>query len=489
MIDRRWLFVCSCIALVTSAFTFAVRGDILQEMGDSFALTQERKGGIEGAVFIGMALSMFFGGFVCDLLGIRRIMFLAFGSHLLGSLATIFASFFMNSLAAIFETTPDTAYYWLYGSSMLMGCGNGFTEVGINPLIATLYPGKKTHYLNILHAWWPGGLVIGGLLAQVVIRRALPEGLATLDMWQISLCLIALPAVVYGAMLIPAKFPMTERVESGVSTRDMFKECARPLFLIWAICMLLTAATELGPQKWQESVMRSTANISGTLILVYTSGMMFVLRHFAGPIAHRLSPVGMLTCSAALAGIGLFLLSYANDAFSAFGYATIFGLGIAYFWPTMLGVTAERFPKGGALALALMGSVGNLSISQVLPQMGRIVDSYAVHYVEANGDTATAEKVLTKDKDGRFVSVNQVAVERMSKTSQGNVGVELAKAAQSEGYRMAFRWVSLLPVLLIVMFTGVILYDRSLGGYKPEILISREEEDELFAGGVQAPVE
>ncbi|HJT31382.1 MAG TPA: MFS transporter [Pirellulales bacterium] len=489
MIDRRWLFVCSCIALVTSAFTFAVRGDILQEMGDSFSLTQERKGGIEGAVFIGMALSMFFGGFVCDLLGIRRIMFLAFGSHLFGSLATIFASFFMKSLGAFFETTPETAYYWLYGSSMLMGCGNGFTEVGINPLIATLYPDKKTHYLNILHAWWPGGLVIGGLLAQIVIRRALPEGLAALDMWQVSLCLIALPAVVYGAMLLPARFPMTERVESGVSTRDMFKECARPLFLIWAICMLMTAATELGPQKWQESVMRSTANISGTLILVYTSGMMFILRHFAGPIAHRLSPVGMLTCSAALAGVGLFLLSYANDAASAFGYATIFGLGIAYFWPTMLGVTAERFPKGGALALALMGSVGNLSISQVLPQMGRIVDSYAVDYVEANSDPGTAEQVLAKDKNGRFVSVNQVAVDQMADAGQSDGAVAVAKAAQSEGYRMAFRWVSLLPAILIVMFGGIILYDRSRGGYKPEILISREEEDELFAGGVQAPVE
>lgn len=489
MIDRRWLFVCSCIALVTSAFTFAVRGDILQEMGDSFQLTQERKGGIEGAVFIGMALSMFFGGFVCDLLGIRRIMFLAFASHLLGSLATIFASFFMDSLGAMFDSTPEAAYYWLYGSSMLMGCGNGFTEVGINPLIATLYSDKKTHYLNILHAWWPGGLVIGGLLAQVVIRRALPEGIAGLDLWQVSLCLIALPAVVYGIMLVPARFPMTERVESGVSTRDMFKECARPLFLVWSVCMLMTAATELGPQKWQESVMRSTANISGTLILVYTSGMMFVLRHFAGPIAHRLSPVGMLTGSAALAGIGLYLLSYANDAVSAFGYATIFGLGIAYFWPTMLGVTAERFPKGGALALALMGSVGNLSISQVLPQMGRIVDSYAVDYVEANSDTSTAEKVLAKNDDGRFVSVNQVAVEELSKSSPSSEAVAVAKAAQSEGYRMAFRWVSLLPVLLIVMFGGVILYDRSRGGYQPEILISREEENELFAGGVQGPVE
>jgi fucose permease len=474
MIDRRWLFVSSCIALVTSAFTFSIRGDILQEMGDAFGLSQTEKGGIEGAVFIGMALSMFFGGFVCDFLGMKRIMGLAFLSHLVGSLGTIFAPH------------SDISYQWLFASSLLMGFGNGFTEVGINPLIATLYPDKKTHYLNILHAWWPGGLVIGGLSAQFLIRGVFPTGIAGLDMWQTSLCLIALPAALYGLMLIPARFPLTERVESGVSNADMFKECMRPLFLIWAVCMLMTAATELGPQKWQESVMRSTAGVSGTLILVYTSGMMFVLRHFAGPIAHKISPVGMLTGSAALAGTGLFLLSYANDAVTAFGFATIFGLGIAYFWPTMLGVTAERFPKGGALALALMGSVGNLSISQVLPQMGHIVDRYAVSHVEEKADSDTAAHILKKDKDGHYTSVDQVAVEKMSPDGPE---AKLVADAQALGYRMAFRWVSILPAALIVIFSGVILYDRSRGGYRPEVLMSREEENELFAGGVQGAVE
>lgn len=486
MIQRRWLFVCSCIALVTSAFTFSVRGDILQEMGDAFGMSQQGKGGIEGAVFVGMALSMLFGGFVCDFLGVKRIMFLAFASHLLGSVGTIFASYFLAKLAAMVEVNDRTAYYWLYGTSMLMGCGNGFTEVGINPLIATLYPDKKTHYLNILHAWWPGGLVIGGLSAQFLIRGLLPSGIGPLAMWQTSLCLIAFPAVIYGLMLVPARFPLTERVESGVTTGEMFKECFRPLFLVWAVCMLMTAATELGPQKWQESVMQSTAGVSGTLILVYTSGMMFVLRHFAGPIAHKISPVGMLTCSAALAGTGLFLLSYATNAVTAFGFATIFGLGIAYFWPTMLGVTAERFPKGGALALALMGSVGNLSISQVLPQMGKIVDRYAVSYVETHADAEDTSNILMTDKETGHVSINQPKVKEMPPDSEA---AKIAAKAQAEGYRMAFRWVSMLPCFLIALFAGVILYDRSRGGYKAEILISREEENELFAGGVQSAVE
>ncbi|MGD9646760.1 MAG: sugar MFS transporter [Pirellulales bacterium] len=490
--NSRWLFVASCIALVTSAFTFVVRGDVLQELGDFFRLTQEQKGGIEGAVFIGMALSMLGGGFICDLLGMKRIMWLAFTCHLVGSLGTIYAPKYVPE---------DNSYAWLFALSCLMGCGNGFTEVAINPLIATLYPTKKTHYLNILHAWWPGGLVIGGISAQLIVRNVVPSGgLFGLQLWQISLWLITIPTVIYGFMLLSAKFPQTERVQSGVSTLDMFKECLRPMFLLWAFCMLLTASTELGPQKWQESVMRSTANVSGTMILVYTSGMMFILRHFAGPIAHRLSPVGMLCGSAALSGIGLYLLSTANSAATAFGFATIFGLGIAFFWPTMLGVTAERFPKGGALALALMGSVGNLAISQVLPAMGKIVDHYAVAQVESQAPEY-AQQVLTFNDQGQPVTLNKDAmkvleaqIESAEKSDvpvdpQAQAALQAAKRAESTGFSMAFRWVSVLPVVLVIIFGAIALYDKARGGYKPELLISREEENELFAGGVPAAVE
>jgi fucose permease len=480
MVNRRWLFMCSCIALITSAFTFVVRGDILQDLGNAFDLTQQEKGGIEGAVFLGMALSMFCGGFICDALGMKRMMYLAWISHLVGSLGTIFAPH------------SSLSYPWLYTASILMGCGNGFTEVAINPLIATLYADRKTHYLNILHAWWPGGLAIGGVTVRI-IGKGLDLGFVQVEgmgmNWQVCLGLIVLPAIVYGAMLIPARFPFTERVESGVSTADMFKECGRPLFLVWALCMLMTAATELGPQKWQESVMSSTAGISGTQILVYTSLMMFVLRHFAGPIAHAISPTGMLLVSSILAGIGLYLLSFAENAATAFGYATIFGLGIAYFWPTMLGVTAERFPKGGALALALMGSVGNLSISQVLPQMGRIVDSYAVQeaqVLQKQTPSVSLDEIYKRNDEGRVVALDPEKVAELPKDSPA---ATIAAESQSIGYRMAFRWVSCLPAVLVVLFGSIILYDRSRGGYKPEVLLSREEEDELMAGGVQGAVE
>src|SRR5947209_18174613 len=146
------------------------------------------------------------------------------------------------------------------------------------------------------------------------------------------------------------------------------------MFLLWAFCMLLNASSELGPQQWQNSVLTKTSGMSGTYIIIYTSSLMFLLRHFAGPISHKLSPVGMLTGSAALTAVGLYLLSFAHDATTAFAYATIYGLGIVYFWPTMLGVTAERFPRGGAFLLGLMGCVGNLAIAAILPIMGQIYD-------------------------------------------------------------------------------------------------------------------
>ncbi|MBI2827123.1 MAG: MFS transporter [Planctomycetia bacterium] len=519
MSSRQWLFVCSCMALITSAFTFSIRGDILQEMGNYFGLSQQQRGGIGGGAFLGMAVSMLGGGFICDFLGMKRIMFLALFSHLAGSLGMIHAPHL--------DSTQNT-YYWLYAASFLQGCGNGFTEVAINPLIATLYADKKTHYLNILHAWWPGGLIIGGLSAQFLVRPFFSGGLMGLQLWQVSMYMIVIPAVIYGAMLLPSAFPKTERVASGVSTGEMLMACVRPMFVLWAFCMLLTAATELGPQQWQNSVMQSTAGVSGTLILVYTSGMMFVLRHFAGPIAHRLSPVGMLCGSSILAGVGLYLLSFANSGATAFGYATIFGLGIAYFWPTMLGVTAERFAKGGALALALMGSVGNLSISQVLPAMGGIVDRYAVERVDDAAPEQATQFVQTNDAGKQFLdmdAVNKYAVTYLTehypdqaakfieKNSAGEPvsvrarelakfnaetpesqrlvipGFEAAMSAQRTGFSMAFRWVSILPTVLVVIFGAIALWDRSRGGYKPEILISPEEEAELMSGGVQGAVE
>jgi fucose permease len=509
---RSWLFILSCIALITSAFTFSIRGEVLQDMGRHFDFKQEDNGSIDGARFWGMAASLLIGGFICDVIGMKRVMWLAFLSHVGGTLGMLYAPVGNSS----------QSLNWLCAFSFIMGCGNGFTETAINPLVATLFPREKTHYLNILHAWWPGGLIIGGLLALYVGKgidldlgfmygpHLVTTGLQ-FSWWQ-TLGLILVPAAVYGLMLLPSRFPPTERVASGVSSVEMLGQAFRPLFIIWGFCMVLTASTELGPQNWQASVMEKTADLKGTQILVYTSGMMFILRHFAGPIAHRISPIGLLLVSSILSGVGLYLLSFANNAATAFGYATIFGLGIAYFWPTMLGVVSERFPKGGAMLLCLLGTIGNAAIAFTIPQMGRIVDIYSVETVQSSKtDADLAKTILKVDEAGKATSLNIDAIDAAKRRlaaidkpqpeppapadppkpspvddlapEQLREIASLADQAQSRGFSMAFRWVSALPGILVLIFGAIWLYDRSQGGYKAVHLLTEKQEDELIARG------
>jgi MFS family permease len=475
--NPRRLFVASCIALVASAFSFVVRGDILPALGSTFELNQASRGAIAGYAFLGMAISMFIGAPICDALGMKRMLGLAFLCHVVGSILTVGSPYIVPQTGS----RADVAYWVLSGAMLLVGAANGFVEIGINPLTATLYPREKTHRLNILHAWWPGGLLLGGFLASILINQFMglpnegiatttgPDGITTVDAartqlgWQIKAALVFIPTLIYGALFLFEQLPVTERVEAGVSSREMYMQALRPMFIVWAICMLMTASVELGPQQWQNSVLTKTSGISGTYIIMYTSFMMFLLRHFAGPIAHRLSPVGMLTGSAVLTGIGLYLLSFADSGMTAFTYATIYGLGIVYFWPTMLGVTAERFPKGGAFLLGLMGCVGNLAIAGILPIMGQIYD---------HGTLAALPPEIqasVKKPDGGLDQDKLLAV---AKTQKDEVD-----RAEAQGAQQAFRKVAILPVALVIIFGSIAVYDRLRGGYKPEELPAKEDKE------------
>jgi len=384
--ERRRLFIASCVALVTTAMVFSIRAAILDDLGAHFQVNKELVGIFAGKAFLGFAAAILIGGPLCDALGMRTLLGVAWLLHVAGVLLTIFAP----------------SYGVLETATFIVGLGNGLVEGVINPLIATIYPDQKTHKLNMLHAWWPGGLIIGGLAAY---------GLTALGFgWQVKMALILIPAVIYGLMIVGQKFPATERVASGVSAGEMFREALRPIFLLLAFCMVLTAATELGPNQWMESVLRNIANTPGILVLVYISGLMFVMRFFAGPIAHKLSPVGLLLGCSALSAVGLFALSYASNTFTAFAAATIFGIGVCYFWPTMLGVTSEQFPRGGALLLGLMGAIGNVAVDRALPVMGKIYDQY--------------------------------------------------------GAAMAFRYVTVAPIALVVIFGAMFVYYRARGGYQ-----------------------
>ena len=457
--NPRRLFVASCLALVASAFSFVIRQDVLPAWGETFRLSAQQLGMITGLAFWGMASAMALGAFVVDALGMKAILGLAFLCQLSGTLLTILTPYLAGAAPAAFPL--------LCVANFLVGAGNGLIEIAVNPLAATLYPTEKTHRLNVLHAWWPGGLILGGL-ATVAITKALGQGpvggagsaaaaAAVLFGWQVKIGLVLVPTVIYGILFLTQRFPVTERVASGVSTGAMLAQAARPAFLLWAFCMLLTAATELAPQGMQSLVLERTAGMNGTYILIYTSLIAFTLRHFAGPLARILSPIGMLTASAALSAVGLYALSFAFDKATALVAATVYGLGIAYFWPTMLGVTAERFPRGGAFVLGLMGCVGDLAIGVVSPIMGGI------------NDRTTLETLPVGLRNQVVVSrvIDPARVEALPPAERAEVA-----RARSEGAKWSFRYVAVLPVALIFIFGAIALTDRARGGYRPERLES-----------------
>jgi MFS family permease len=399
------LFVASCISLVTTSMVFAIRGDIEPAMSAAFQLSAQQMGLIWSPAFWAFTIAIFASGALVDVVGMRALHILSALGYVLGIGLVLVAPYPSGPVASIFDTTGTTM---LYVGFLTMGLSQGLVEGVINPLVATLYPAEKTKKLNQLHAWWPAGMIIGGLLAY---------GLGQVDTsWQIKLSLILVPAAIYLIMAIAQPYPKTERVASNVSTGDMWREIARPMFVLLFISMWMTAAVELGPDQWFPSLMTSLTGMQGILFLVYTAGLMFVLRTYFAGVAHR-SPIGTLIVCSVLSAVGLYWLGSLQPGASpviAFAAATIFGVGKTYFWPTMLGVTAEQFPRGGALLISLMGGAGMLSTAIVLPIMGARIDRL--------------------------------------------------------GAGAALQLVGGLGVILAIIFGGLYIYFRARGGYKPVAL-------------------
>jgi len=442
-INQKRLFIASCIALVTTAMTFSIRGDILSAFGAEFNLSHEQQGLISLAGIWGFPIAILITGPLCDALGMRFLLGLACFGHIAGVLATI--------------ASPAYGFPMLLVSTLVIGFANGTVEAVVNPLTATVYKDDKTAKLNMLHAFWPGGLVIGGLMALGISQYmgldvpGVTQTIASMG-WKVKMATILIAALIYGAMIIGQKFPLTERAASGVSAGEMFRESLRPGFILLLFCMLLTAITELGPDQWVGSVMTDTVGMRGIVFLVYTSGLMFLLRFYAGGLAHKLSPFGLLSIAAVLSAIGLYMLSYSFTAGAAFAAATVFGIGKAYFWPTMLGVTSERYPRGGSLLMAMMGAFGMFAAGLAGPTMGRIYDTHTIINLPEN----VAKVVVV---DGRYSPTARATL-----TTQADI--DAMKNAEKQGAAMTFRYVAVLPCILIVLFGAMFIYHRSKGGYK-----------------------
>ncbi len=419
LINRRRLYFVGNLSIFMIGLGFAVRANIApnlqHEIFDKIDLANSAAlvGQALGATFTGFALTLLFGSALVDWIGMKRMLLLSALGYIIGALGLLLASYMPES---------EHIQALVFGSLLLTGLGWGAVEAASNPMVAALYPEEKTHRLNVLHAWWPAGIVVGGLLGVFIGRAGLP--------WELNVFILMLPAVLLAWLVASSAFPVTERVAAGVSYGGMFAELVKkPLYWVFWGCMFLTAAAELAPGQWVNISLSNIVGMEGIILLVYVSGLMFVMRHFAGTLANHLSSVGLMFISCLAAGIGLYLLSLANTPLLAFGAATIWGIGVCYMWPTMLAITAERFARGGPVALGLMGFAGGLSMQFVLPKMGAIFDSAKA---EAAGGAAN---LATLSPEAMQSVVRYASVE-------------------------SFQAVAIVPLILLPVFGLIWVFDR-----------------------------
>jgi MFS family permease len=425
------LFVASCLALLVTSLTFAIRARIEGVFQSDYGLSAQDVGWAFSPAFWGFTVAMFAGGLFIDAVKTKSIIWVAFLMHLIGIVLLLMAK----------DATT------LFVANLFIGFGNGSVEAACNPLIATIYPDRKTQMLNRFHVWFPGGAVVGGVLAFVLMDNFHVS-------WQVLTSLLFVPLALYGYLFFGQTIPETERVSSGVSYSNMLKNVGAPFTIIALVfymilvasipalainfdsvityvvlgvivialiveslvinksslllpfmvfCMFLTGATELGTNQWTGALLNNSG-INPMIILVLVTGIQAVGRFYAGPLVHKLNPAGVLAGSAIFSFIGLYLLSIADGAAFTLVAAIVFGLGVCYFWPTMLGFVAEYIPKSGALGLSIMGGAGMVATSLVLPIMGQSIDT--------------------------------------------------------EGPQATLRYMSILPAILIVLFIGLNIYMR-----------------------------
>lgn len=521
---NRVIFWGCFIALIATAFGFVIRTMIIDDWGAEFNLSQTEKGNLFGVGLYPFAISIVLWSLVIDKIGYKPAMIFGFVCHVVSAILTVTAK----------------GYWGLYWATFIVALGNGTVEAYINPVVATIFSKDKTKWLNILHAGWPGGLVLGGILTIAVGAMGITE-------WRIKVFLLLVPVAVYFLMLIREKFPINERVAAGVSYKDMLREVGfvgffiivllitsevinvligmevvadpgqppmllistwvislvltgvyaffcdfapgRPLFIFLLLIMIPLATTELGTDSWITPLMSAEMTKLGLdagWVLVYTSAIMAVLRFCAGPIVHRLSPLGLLAVSALLAAIGLYYLSTAAGM-AIFVAATLYGVGKTFFWPTTLGVVAEQFPKGGALTLNGVAAVGMLGVGIIGAAFTGMVQDKAIDEKLTENYPPIHAKINGDPKPTIFGQVPSIDTTKEDSLTEEEA--ESLAEVQAGASRTALAITAILPCIMLVCYLILIVYFKSKGGYKAEVLVGHEAEDEKFTGGVPGPME
>jgi MFS family permease len=537
-LNEKILFWASFFTLIAAGMGFSIRGDILGDWGRQFHFTQTELGIITGQGLAGFGVTIIFFSFFSDLFGYGRLMIVAFLFHTLSVVLTLAAPF------AFQQYGKDGAFWCLYLGAWSFNLGNGTCEAVINPLTATLFPENKTHWLNILHAGWPGGLVLGALVSLGL--NQLPNlGLPNAG-WQVRWGIILAPMLLYGLMMLGRPFPKSEAKVSGVSVGTMVLTLLSPILLFLFLIHAMVGYVELGTDSWIQNITSTVMSAAResflnhkTLALVafiWTNVLMFTLRFFAGPIVHKISPVGLLFVSAVLGTAGLLLLGMpmTNTALLWMVAVTIYGIGKTFYWPTMLGVISERFPRGGALALGMSGGIGMISAGFLggpligykqdfaastelkqeapptyeryssdepkapLPFLTKIagLDNARVGVLKDDGQQLAAD--LERVRQAGATDKNLNALEQWWTTEgKPNAAIDRQPIENAELYggKKALTWTSAVPAAMAVCYLLLILYFRLTGGYKQVHITPKGDVDYGDAAakykaqeGIQAPM-
>ncbi|MFO0959193.1 MAG: MFS transporter [Isosphaeraceae bacterium] len=520
--NERLLFWACFIALIATAFGFVVRTQIMGDWARFHRPQRDAEGEIFGVGLWPFAISIVLFSLIIDRIGYGKAMAFAFLCHVVSAVVTIFTK-------EISAATGISPYTVLYAGTFVVALGNGTVEAVVNPVVATLFARDKTKWLNILHAGWPGGLVLGGILA-------IAMGSAS---WQAKVGLIFLPVIGYGLMMLGRRFPINERVAAGASYIEMLQQVGlfgalivtymiisqlgvtfglagllgeptaqyvlwgiiaalsigfgvytrslgHPLFVFMLLIMVPLATTELGTDSWITDLMTPAMKelgINAGWVLIYTSLIMMILRFFAGAIVHKLSPLGLLAASAAIAAVGLVALSK-SQGLLILAAATLYGFGKTFFWPTMLGVVAEQFPKGGALTLNATGGVGMLAVGVIgTALLGNIQDKEVDRRLEQQNPDLHA-KVVADEKVslfGAYKPLKEGEVEQLPEAQKAEID-DIKAGAKKD----ALMTVAIFPCIMLVCYLILLGYFKTQGGYKPKILISEKEEQLLMTGGAVA---
>lgn len=364
-VNKSKIFLAACMALIVTSMTFAIRAGILTQLGVDFEISNKELGWINSMAFLGFPLAMLVGGLLYNVLGAKKLLTIAFVCHLLGLVLTIYAG----------------GFWTLIISTFFIGFANGSVEAACNPMIADMYTNNRTAMLNKFHVWFPGGLVIGALVSKFMTDGGIG--------WQLQIATMLIPTLIYGFLVFTQKFPENENIESNTSSN--IKALANPLFLFMMVCMTLTATSEFIPQQWIETILGSSG-ASPMLVLALVTGIMALGRFFAGPIIHKLNPVGVLLMSSIITASAIYFMSVA-DGSMVYVAAALFALGVCYFWPTMIGFISEYASKTGALGMSLVGGAGMFATSMWNPIIGSRLDTEKASALASGlvGDAADIE--------------------------------------------------------------------------------------------------